>query len=57
MMNESETSFDVWEYPFPCLRCGRYDNNDPMQPTAYLDARTNLCEFCFIEKEENKEGE
>lgn len=44
--------FDAWEYPQKCENCGRFDNCDEKNPVAILDANTKLCEFCFIEEEE-----
>lgn len=48
--------FDAWEYPQKCVKCGRFDNNDPKEPVTILDANTKLCIFCFMQEEEDKEG-
>lgn len=45
-------TFDAWEYPQKCEKCGRYDNHDENQPVTVLDANTKLCEFCFDDGEE-----
>lgn len=49
---ENKKTFDVWEFPFKCKRCGKQDNYDKDYPTCYLDVNTKLCEFCFAEQEE-----
>ncbi len=45
-------TFDGWEYPEKCKKCGAHDNQDKEFPIAYLDANTKLCEFCFESEDE-----
>ena len=41
--------FDGWDCPLKCVKCGRQDNHDKYEPVTYLDVKTKLCEFCFLE--------
>ena len=56
-MNDQEDNmkFDAWEYPQKCVKCGRQDNCDKKEPVTILDAHTKLCEFCFINEEDEEE--
>ncbi len=49
------TKFDPWEYPEKCKICGHYDNYNPQEPITLLDANTKLCEFCFVDEDEEDE--
>lgn len=45
--------FDAWEFPQVCIKCKCCDNNNIKEPITVLDVASKLCEYCFLEVEED----